>query len=76
MLPIVNRVKTYFKQRRLRKEARQATLIRVTASYESLINEFRLIQEKKSSLTRKERDFVELRIKHLIFKGHIEVNNT
>ena len=74
MKSFLNKILNHFKQKKLRKEARKATLVRVTGEYESLINEFRLIQEKKSQLSKSERDFVELRIIHLISKGHIQVN--
>lgn len=74
MKSFLNKILNYFKQNKLRKEARKATLIRVTGEYEALINEFILIQKKKSELSRSERDFVKLRIKHLISKGHIQVN--
>jgi hypothetical protein len=74
MKSIINKVSNYFNEKKKRKAARAATLARVTSDYEALINELRLIQEKKSVLSRSERDFVELRIKHLIAKGHIQVN--
>ena len=74
MIDIINKIKNLFKERNKRRELRKSTLIRVTGEYEALINEFRLIQEKKSQLSRNERDFVELRIIHLISKGHIQVN--
>ena len=42
--------------------------------YRKLIHEYRLIQEKKSSLSRAERDQVQARVLHLIGKGHIQIN--
>ncbi|TEB40721.1 hypothetical protein D0809_29165, partial [Flavobacterium circumlabens] len=69
-----NKIKAYFKQRKLRKELRRQTINRVVENYEALINELRLIQENKSKLYRSQREFVQLRIKHLISKGHIQVN--
>lgn len=74
MIDIINKITNHFKERNKRRELRKSTLIRVTGEYEALINEFGLIQEKKSQLSRNERDFVELRIIHLISKGHIQVN--
>ncbi|MBP1222652.1 hypothetical protein [Flavobacterium sp. 1355] len=74
MMAFFQKLVNYFKEKKIRKAARAATLARVTSDYEALINELRLIQEKKSVLSRSERDFVELRIKHLIAKGHIQVN--
>ena len=74
MKSIINKILNYFKNKKLQKEARKAAFIRAKINYEALINELRLIQEKKSKLNRKEREFVELRIKHLISKGHIVVN--
>lgn len=55
------------------KKRRKETLERVLADYNKLIEEYRLIQERKSTLSKKQRDFVVLRIKHLIHKGHIVV---
>ena len=57
-----------------RDQQRKETFERLVSEYETLINEYRLIQEKKSTLSKSERDFVVLRIKHLVFKGHIKVN--
>ncbi|RUT68679.1 hypothetical protein D0817_20175 [Flavobacterium cupreum] len=74
MKTIINKIKAYFKQRKLRKELRRQTINRVVENYEALINELRLIQENKSKLYRSQREFVQLRIKHLISKGHIQVN--
>jgi hypothetical protein len=41
------------------------------ATLEALINEYKLIQEKKSNLSRNQRDLIEGRVKYLIAKGYI-----
>lgn len=64
----------YFKKHQETKRLRKQTIDRLTKDYNDLINEFRLIKEQKSKLSRRERDFVVLRIKHLISKGHIQIN--
>lgn len=69
-MSIFTRLKTFIFSNKETK-AKVSTL---TDDYEKLIDEFRLIQEKKSKLSKRERDFVELRIKHLIHKGHLNVN--
>lgn len=46
------------------------------ADYEALINEYKLIQQKKSKLSRRQRDAVEYRIKWLISKGKIDFHPT
>ncbi|TDO68748.1 hypothetical protein EV143_12010 [Flavobacterium chryseum] len=74
MKAILNKIKDYFKKRKQRKEARKATFLRAKRNYEALINELRLIQEKKSKLSRREREIVVMQIKYLISKGHIVVN--
>lgn len=70
---MIKAISNYFNKRKARKNAQKETIERVVNDYNSLINEFRLIQEKKSKLTRSQREFVELRIRHLISKGHIQV---
>ena len=69
-MSIFTRLKTFLFSNK-RTKAKVSTL---TDDYQKLIEEFRLIQEKKSKLSKRERDFVELRIKHLIHKGHLNVN--
>ncbi|OHT44433.1 hypothetical protein B0A71_12895 [Flavobacterium tructae] len=71
---MIKNILNYFKKRKERKKAQKETIHRVINNYNELINELRLIQEKKSKLSKKERDFVELRIMHLISKGHIQVS--
>lgn len=41
----------------------------------NLIKEFELIHEKKSTLSRSQRDFVVSTVQELIDKGHIKVSN-
>lgn len=64
----------WYKQRAERKKRQAKIAEGVIKGYHELINEYRLIQEKKSTLSKSQRDFVELRIRHLISKGHIQVN--
>lgn len=71
----MNWIKNYFKNRKERKDRVKNQTEKVIESYQDLINEYRLIQEKKSKLSRSQRDFVEYRIKHLILKGHIQVKD-
>lgn len=47
----------------------------IAKDYQKLINEYKLIQEKKSNLSRSEREMVVMRIKHLVAKGHLKVND-
>ncbi len=47
----------------------------ITKDYQKLINEYKLIQEKKSNLSRSEREMIVMRINHLVSKGHLKVNN-
>ena len=72
---ILKSISNYFQERNKSKETRKAALTRATRNYEALINELRLIQEKKSKLSRREREIVVLQIKYLISKGHIQVKN-
>lgn len=71
---ILKRLCNWVDKRKNKKLSQRLTSTRVIEEYQNLINEFRLIQEKKSKLSRSQRDFVELRIKHLISKGHIQAN--
>lgn len=71
---ILKRLFNWVNKRKNKKLSQRLTSTRVIEEYQNLINEFRLIQEKKSKLSRSQRDFVQLRIKHLISKGHIQVN--
>lgn len=71
---IVLKIKKWLLLRLLHKKVRKAKTERLIQDYNNLIYQFRLIQEKKSTLTRRERDDVENGIKHLISIGHIKVN--
>ncbi len=74
MIGIFKRIVEYRKQIAARKQRQTQIVEGVIEGYHELINEYRLIQEKKSTLSKSQRDFVELRIRHLISKGHIQVN--
>lgn len=71
----MNWIKNYFKNRKERKDRVKKQAEKVIESYQDLIAEYHLIQEKKSKLSRSQRDFVEYRIKHLILKGHIQIKD-
>lgn len=73
-MKIFNPLKWY-KEKEEAKKRQAEILTRLLNDYQELINEYRLIQEKKSTLSRKERDWVVLRIRHLISKGHIQVSS-
>lgn len=66
-------IKNYFKNRREHKDRIQKKVDSVIEDYNYLIKEFKLIQEKKSTLNRNQRDFVVLRVKYLISKGHLKI---
>jgi len=59
------------KARKIRNQNKVENLIK---DYQKLIDEYQLIQEKKSKLSRRQRDMVEFRIMYLIRKGHIVIN--
>lgn len=60
--------------RKAKKRRVKAKIENLKKDYQKLIDEFRLIQEGKSKLSRKKRDLVKLRIAYLIQRGHIIVN--
>lgn len=68
-------IKKYFKKRAERKARIKAKLDSLIADYEKLLNEYRLIEEKKSILSFSQRQFVKSRVLYLIAKGHIVVNS-
>ena len=72
-MKIFNFFKNWNQKRIEKRKRREETLQKVVGNYNKLIQEYRLIQEKKSTLSKSQRDFVILRIKHLIHKGHIVV---
>jgi ribosomal protein S9 len=69
-----NLIKEFFKMRRERKVRINAKTESVIKSYELLIADFKLIQEKKSTLSSTQRKSVVSRVYYLIKKGHIQVN--
>lgn len=70
----IDQIKQWCHVRLLIKKVKKARSEKLIQEYNELIYQFRLIQEKKSPLSRKERDDVENGIKHLISIGHIKVN--
>lgn len=68
-------IKAYFKKRSERKARIKAKLESVLADYDKLLNEYRLIEEKKSKLSFNQRMLVKSRVLFLISKGHIVVNS-
>jgi len=71
---VISKIKRWFRIKALIKKVQKARTEKLIQEYNELIFQFRLIQEKKSPLSRKERDDVENGIKHLISIGHIKVN--
>ncbi len=51
----------------------RAKIEQVTENYNSLIEEFELIQKKQSKLSKSQRDEVIQRVSFLVMKGHIKV---
>ena len=70
---MIKYIKYFFRKRKERKERIKAKIESVTEDYKYLIQEFKLIQEKKSTLSRNQRDFIILRVKYLIQKGHLSI---
>jgi len=52
----------------------KAKIEQVTENYQSLIDEYKLIQEKQSKLSKSQRDEVIQRVSFLVMKGHIKIN--
>ncbi len=69
-----NPIKEFFRKRVEKKARIKSKLDSVLDDYNNLINEYRLIQEKKSELPLAQRQFVVARVLYLIKKGHIKVN--
>lgn len=46
----------------------------LNSEYQKLIDEYELIKQKKSTLSKSQRDAITVRIAFLISKGHIKVN--
>lgn len=72
---MIQLIKAYFKKRAEKKARIKAKLESVLADYEKLLNEYRLIEEKKSKLSSNQRMLVKSRVLYLIAKGHIVVND-
>ncbi len=70
-----NPIKEFFRKRVEKKARIKSKLDSVLDDYNNLINEYRLIQEKKSELPLAQRQFVVARVLYLIKKGHIKVNS-
>lgn len=70
----MNFIKQYFENRKAKKERLRLKTESVIEDYEKLIEQYRAVQEHRSGLSRKQREFVELRVKHLVSKGHLKVN--
>lgn len=72
-----NPILEYFRKRAQKKAEKlkriEAKINEVFEDYEQLLKEYALIEEKKSTLSKKERDFVVTRVMYLISKGHIKV---
>lgn len=71
---LINRFSGYFEKNSEKKQRVQQKTDSLINEYQDLIDEYRLIQEKKSKLSRSKRDFIEHRIKFLISKGHLKIN--
>ena len=66
-------IKNYFAERRAKKQEIKDRVAEVAEDYEKLIDQYRLIQEHKSGLSRRKRKMVVARVVYLIGKGHIKV---
>ena len=69
-----NLITEFFKRRAEKKARIKAKIESVLADYEKLLNEYRLIEEKKSELSYYQRQLVRSRVFYLVSKGHINVN--
>jgi len=72
---MISFIKNYFKKRADKKARIKAKTESLINDYEKLLNEYRLIQEKKSKLSYNQRQFVVSRVLYLIKKGHFKVNS-
>ena len=52
----------------------KAKIEQVSENYQSLIDEYKLIQEKKSKLSKSQREEVIQKVSFLIMKGHIKAS--
>lgn len=69
-----NPIKEFFRKRAEKKSRIKAKTENLIKSYEILIQEYNLIQEKKSKLSFLKRKIIVTRVAHLIAKGHISIN--
>jgi hypothetical protein len=67
-------IRNYFQERKARKERIKAKTESLINNYQMLIDEFKLIKKGKSELSSTQRSNVVSKVKHLIEKGHITVN--
>lgn len=65
----------FFKKRNEKKQELKKKTDTLLEGYQDLINEYRLVQEKKSKLSNRQRILLEVRIRYLIAKGHIKIQN-
>jgi hypothetical protein len=70
-----NPIKAFLLKRKLKKERIKFKIESVLADYDKLLNEYKLIEEKKSSLPFNQRLRVKSRVLFLISKGHIVINS-
>jgi hypothetical protein len=70
----MNFIKKYFQKQREKKARIQSKVESVINDYEKLIEQYRAVQERRSGLSRKDREFVEMRVKYLVSKGHLTIN--
>lgn len=67
-------IKAFFRKRAEKKAKQEAKTKNLINSYEYLIEQYGLIMEEKSKLSRRKRKEVVLAVAHLVAKGHIVVN--
>lgn len=67
-------IKAFFRKRAEKKALQKAKTEKLINSYEYLIEQYGLIMEEKSNLSRRKRKEVVLTVAHLVAKGHIVVN--
>lgn len=67
-------IKAFFRKRAEKKAIKKAKTESLINSYEYLIEQYGLIMEEKSKLSRRKRKEIVLAVAHLVAKGHIVVN--
>lgn len=70
---MLNLIKKYLSKRREKKANTQAKVDQVIMNYDFLIAQYRLVQEKRSPLSRREREIVVDSINKAVALGHIKV---